>query len=548
MHRFRVICGLALLMAFGRASHAVLADPSTVVNYTCLQLQNTSLVDAVYGSIPGRIYRPAIAFGACTAASPTPAGRPVVLFFNGAGYTQNDYDYLGYHLAANGFIVAVVRADEPNPVLACAGPSLICIEDRARKGLAFLKLMKEPWTWAPFADFTNLSVAGHSRGGEAAVEAAAIVRWEEDELGNPGVRAVISLAPTDEGDDGLIGRRRLLGRESPAFLLLYGSRDEQVQGPTVPSPPFAPIPHRSAFALYDRAGSEGSLEGFPISLDNQVERTMQFIYRANHHQFSDLCGNLGCSHTPLDCDWQHRITKGFVNAYLRWKIWGESVYRDFFDGTFEGPWGFEIWPQFSEGEWGSRRVIDNFQDGTVNNSTIGGLLTVFGGLDAEVVDNWTTDPRSMHGAEDGWRLRVERWGTSTVNSLYWWIPSGKGNVSQFTHLSFRIGQGTGAEDAARVTVQLRRGGLWSPALSSDVYGMIPAPDELDSFLCLGSSMVPDRTITHMRTIRIPLAAFGGDLTSVDQVQIRFSHESTLDKVFYLDNVEFTGGDDDELGH
>lgn len=536
MSRLVVPIVLALLLGLSSAAGALPPDPSTHQTYTCALPQDITYNDAVYGAIDGRIYRPIAGFCASNAAPP--ADRPLVLIFNGAGYTRFDYDVVARHLAYNGFVTIVVQADEPSPD-SCPGLGAVCVEDRARKGIAYLKLFQSNWLWAGQVDFTDISLVGHSRGGEAAVEAAAIVRWDEAGLGNPGVRAVVAMAPTDLGDDGVTGRRRLLGRESPAFLVIYGSRDEQVSGVTGAPPAF--LPHQSGFALYDRAGTEGSLEGFPVSTDNQVEKAMQFVVRANHEQFSDRCGTPVCGPSVLSCANQQKVAKGLVNAFLRWKVLGEEDYKEYFDGTVQDPWGLEIWPQLSDGEWNSRRVIDNFQDGEVGTNTLGGALSVNGNLTATVVDNWDQDSRSLHGPEDGERLEVTHSLASVSNILQWTIPAGSGNVSSFTHLSFRIGQGYGSVGAAQVKVRIKRGGSWSPLVSSATYGEIPAPDAFSSGFCLEGGMFQNRTIVHMRTIRIPLSAFGGDLTNLQNVQIRFEDATTEDKIIYLDNLELAGG-------
>jgi pimeloyl-ACP methyl ester carboxylesterase len=539
MSRFVLSIAFGLLLGLSASgARALPPDPSTHQPYSCTFLQTFTYNDAVYGSITGRAYWPVA--GACVANGAPPADRPVVLLLNGAGYSYFDYDVVGRHLAYNGFVSVVVQADEPNPLVSCDGPGVICIEDRARKGLAYLKLFRDNWTWAGQVDFTDISLVGHSRGGEAAVEAAAIIRWEEASLGNPGVRAVVSLAPSDLGD-GVSGRRRLLGRESPAFLVLYGSRDEQISGVSnlTPAPMF--LPRQTPFALYDRAGTEASLEGFPISSDNQVEKAMQFVYRANHEQFSDRCGSsASCSPSVLSCANQQKVAKGLVNAFLRWKVLGETGYKAYFDGTVPDPWALEIWPQLSDGSWNSRRVIDNFQDGELGTNTLGGTLTVNGNLVATVVDNWETDPRSLHGPEDGQRLEVSHSLASPSNILQWSVPAGKGNVTSFSHLSFRIGQGLGSAGPARVNVRLRRAGSWSGLISSELYGEIPEPDHIGDTYCSGTTVL-DSTIVHLRTIRIPLSAFGGDLTNLQTVQIRFDDATTQDKTLYLDNLELAGG-------
>lgn len=238
------------------------------------------------------------------------------------------------------------------------------------------------------------------------------------------------------------------------------------------------------------------------------------------------------------------MTKGLVNAFLRWKVMGESGYKDYFDGTVQDPWGLEVWPQFSDGTWNSRRVIDNFQDGEVGTSTMGGALSVNGNLTATVVDNWDTDERSLHGPEDGQRLEVTHDLASSSNILQWTIPAGKVNFSGFTHLSFRIGQGYGSVGAAQVKVRIRRGGSsWSSLVSSSTYGEIPEPDSFPAGFCIApiAGGYQDRTIVHMRTIRIPLSAFGVDLTDIQRVQIRFEDATTQDKIIYLDNLELVGG-------
>lgn len=535
---------IVLLLILGIASSpaaAILPDPSGLTSYPCFQSQALSYEDATYGTVDGRAYWPV--FGHCQAPQGPPAGRPLVLVFNGAGYGSNDYDYLAEHLAKNGFVVLVVASDEPSPTVSCGGPSAVCIEDRARIGVNFLRAFQSEWEWAGNVLFDTLVTIGHSRGGEAAIEAAELISVEEDTLGNPGVRAVVAMAPTDLGDDGLTGRRRLLGRDSPALLILYGSRDEQVQGPLVnPLQPPLFLPYSSGFALYDRAGREGSLEGFPISTFDQVEKSMVFVLRANHEQFSDRCGTpITCYPNVLSCDLQHQVAKGFVNAFLQWRIWGQTAYKAYVDASFDSPWT-PSYPQYSAGTWSSRRVVDNFQDGELATSTMGTALTFGGSLAPTVVDNAAMDPHSMHGPEDGWRLRVSPSDASASNIVQWSIPASKKNVSGFSHLSLRVAQGFSAAGTARFKLRLRRAGSWSALVSTDSSGAtIPAVDRTMHDCLIPPGGWLEHGIVHLRTIKIPLSAFGGDLTQVQNVQLRFDDPSTAGKEIFIDNVEFTGG-------
>lgn len=527
-----LLCGL-LAVSMASSAGAIAPDPSLLTSYTCVQSQALSYQDATYGEIRGRVYRPVA--GLCHSNAAPPANRPVVLFLNGAGYGSGDYDYLAEHLAKNGHVVVVVDANEPNPLVTCLdGFTTTCIEDRARVGVSFLRSLQASWTWAGQVDFATVTVGGHSRGGEAAVEAAKILWEEEDTLGNPGVRAVFALAPSDMGT-GAGFRRRLLGRHSPALLVLYGTHDEQIQGyPQADSPP------QTGFALYDRAGREGSLENFPISLDDQIDRSFQFIERANHEQFSDRCGTpVACYPAVISCDLQHQLANGYVNALLLWKVGGQSVYRAYLDASFDSAWT-PAWPQWSAGTWNGRRVIDNFQDGEVATSTVGAAVSVNGNLLASVVDSATTDDRVPHGAEDGERLRVTVGSASASNILQWTVPANRSNWSSFAHLSVRIGQDFSAVGAARVSFRLQRGGAWSPLVSSHLYGILPDPTSTQFQCFVPVGYWPEFGLAPMRTFRIPLSAFGGNLSAVTRVQIRFDHASAANKAFHLDNLEIIG--------
>jgi hypothetical protein len=95
MSRFVFPIALALLLGLSTAAQALPPDPSTYLPYPCTFLQSFTYNDAVYGAINGRLYWPVA--GACVANGAPPANRPVVLFFNGAGYSYFDYDVVGRH-------------------------------------------------------------------------------------------------------------------------------------------------------------------------------------------------------------------------------------------------------------------------------------------------------------------------------------------------------------------------------------------------------------------------------------------------------------------
>ncbi len=521
-------------------------NPATWQSFDCVRSVDLSYPSNDWGNVSGRVYYPSNE--RCNAAAAPAFNRPVVLFFNGAGFHYWDYSYLANHMAGIGFIVVVVDSSEPSPTLNCSPLLASCIEDRARKGISYLLRVKKFWNYNKRANFADLTLMGHSRGGEAAIEAAMIISREEPSLGfllsPPSIRAVVAIAPTDIGNGFGAERRSLNAHHSLNLMLLYGSRDEQIKG--YPQPFGINLPPQTAFALYDRTGTEETLTA-AVGGGKFVDKSMHFISKATHSNFTNHSYIAPACQPYLSQAVQHRTTKGLVNAYLLWKVWGLNSYKRYFNADTDWLW----WgpaatsPQYSTGAWNGRRVVDNFQNDILNTNTLEGGLSVNGNLSASITDN-SSSGRMVHGPEDGLRLRVESGSPSNWNLLQWTIPAVEGDMSEYTHLSIRIGLGHDFEGSSRVNIRLRNGiSSWSSIVSTSSYGGISPVEALDpayvSLDCdFGDIIALDQTVVSMRTIRIPLEDFNlADLENISRLQIRFNHEDTRDRVFYIDNVEFT---------
>ncbi len=530
--------------------HAILFEPNPVTwqNFDCVSSETINYITNDWGLIQGKVFYPA--GDDCNNPQPPPIFRPVVLFYTGKGVHHWDYDYIAEHMAGIGLVVAVVNTREFSPTENCLAAHLICIEDRARIGITYLNNLKDSWQFANYVDFTNLVLMGHGEGGEAAVEAASMIALEEPLLGSdtsPAVKAVIALAPTDIGDGESNNRRKLLSTSSDQFLVLYGTRDEWIQG--YPQFIIDQQPPETPFALYDRAGTEFSLDGRLFDSDDFIEKSMISIPYATHENFTDHPYGGGSNCKPvLTQQVQHLTTKGLVNGYLLSKIWGFGAYDKYFKGEVDWPWwtaaSAYILGQYSAGEPGSRRVVDNFENGVFGTNTMGGNLTDAWYANAHLSSN-STSGRMVHGPQGGRRLHVHTGTPTALNTLLWTIPADKTDMSEFTHLSFRIGLGYDFEGSSRVTLRLKSLSTWSTILSSIDYGMI-TPVEGRNPNTAPAACNPaildniDQTVESMRTIRIPLEDFNLlDPSNINRVQIRFDHESTRDRSFYIDNVEFT---------
>jgi len=553
---------LAASMAKGTSQ----PDPSLEGPLDCVRTQNVRYSVAPWGTLQARIYW-ASGDNCWTGQFGPFANSPVVLLLHGNGYLHTEYSYLANHLATHGFVVVSAESSNVSPTIYCNGGGANCIEDRARKATTLLDTVRTKWAYAAQASFKNVSVVGHSQGGEAAVKAAQIIRSEYPLIGNPGVAAVVSLAPTNRGPWWGGEYLAIGGDDAKSFLVLYGSRDEDVQPQKVAwsglnfEPP-APVVS-TGFALYDQAGTENSMEGAPISQHAQITKSMQFLYGANHLQFSDRSGHkwtangdlLGANcnspeFTAISSLDQKRAAKGYVGGFLRWFQKGDD-YRQWFDGSIQHPFT-AAYPQFSPGrQWGERRVIDNFQhEGWT--STIGGDVTQAGFAFEHEIVSMQDELMSLHGPADGSGRRLAITMPDNLaeccGTMSWEIPANKRDWSGFTHLSVRVGQGykeffvplEAIAGIAQVWFRVKSAGQWSLGGAS---GDVPSPDKYGShqIFCPVLGQLEPRWTSHMRTIQIPLEQFGVPLDQIEELQIGFGANSTFGKRLYIDNIELTGG-------
>ena len=203
---------------------------------------------------------------------------PLILMAHGSSSMTVDselgYDYLGRHLASRGFIFVSLDMNFLNPI--GLGPPTGAMEARARLFLHHLRQWRAlDTTPGPFhgrLDHTRVVLAGHSRGGEAALAAAVLHEWKLSFLWQYGdlddatgfVRAVVALAPTD-GRYPWHGRRP--ASQSTSYLVVHGSHDGDVL----------------AF--------EG-LRSFARTrlLSKRLVKTAVFVHRANHGQWNTQWG------------------------------------------------------------------------------------------------------------------------------------------------------------------------------------------------------------------------------------------------------------------
>ena len=524
---------------FGGSPHGFvqirnIRGPATADRYPCHYTRN---LNWNYGGdgvpvVGGRLRFPS---ATCDSADGPPDGSPVVIFMHGRNMDLASHDYLMSHLARNGFVVASISN---------GGFDGGSNEGRARQAISYLNSIHAFWNWSHRLS-DDVIFAGHSRGAEAAITAARLLAEQPALAHIPyDVKSVVSIAPTDGGGgNGPDPKENLDGTMTRSFLAIYGSRDGDVRGNDLG----VAGPEETAFAIYDRAGSQSSVEGVLLPAAN-ITKSMVYVSGANHLGFrDDLAG-------WEDRPWQRNIAKGYISAFLRWQVFGESNFKRFFDGTaMPSVSAHEVFLQLNDHP---RRVLDNFEQGGWTLNTRGGAVARGTGI-SNITENdlWQLNSSAPHDTRG---LRI-RWTDDSVNSwVRWDIPAGNvfgvgpaRDVTRYSVLSLRVAQNysagldTEGEDQDFLIGLVTAAGVFPSVVRISDYGRIPYPDPfvvaIDNTFIDGS-LVPagDYTKTALSTIRIPLTAFrGADLTDVREVVMIFAVDGHETGSIIVDNLEFS---------
>lgn len=420
-----------------------------------------------------------------------PPRMPLVVMLHGFGFNYRDYDYLQTHLARNGMLSAslgLVANLESVPYHQGVADDAETFLDSACFQEHFLDNFSQS---NPF-DGARTALVGHSRGGES-------VRYLANNLQDRSdfnVRSVVSLAPTRSTPT------TLFGTLTPSHMVLFGASDEDVSNGGV-------------FTSHDLAGyNEVST---PLSLD--LERSMKLLSTGNHRFFTDY----GLGYAPV----QWHATQGYVNAFLRKWLFGDlQFYGGYVRGDLvPGDFGPPVFSQFSSGV--ARRVIDSFQDLNVSPSTIGGSVSTYGVGDIDAVLASSLDDTPHDG-------RVLTW-TPIVNNAYvaWNLPQGQRDATDYLYLSLRIGL---LEGSGPVTGRLwiKNGNSFAWVDLAD-YGGVAEPTSMCTEK-LNKSCLLHEDQAHMRTLRVPLSAFG-DHDDIQTVYLQFL-SGAIGDTFMVDNLEF----------
>ncbi len=296
---------------------------------------------------------------------------PLVLIVHGnhsmREYSDPGYAYLGEFLASRGFIVVSVDENFLNG----DWTQNYNTESDAR-GWVMLQHLSVWRNWQkdpenPFydkVDMENISLIGHSRGGEAVAIAASfnhLSHYPDDANVkfnfNFNIKSVIAIAPVD-------GQYKPTDQPTPLkninYLLLHGSHDSDV----------------SSFS--------GDKQFKRIKYDDGEYKfkTSIYIYRANHGQFNTVWGNHDAgmpwalmlnTKALIQGEDQRQIAKVYMGAFLETTLKGNQSYMPLFkDYRYAQQWLPETLyiNRFEDSE--TEILVDFDEDIDVTTTTIDG--------------------------------------------------------------------------------------------------------------------------------------------------------------------------------
>ena len=418
----------------------------------------------------------------------------LVLLAHGNGFDQTSYQHLQQWLAAAGYFVAVVGSVDDAE-----------IDERRDDVLLHLDFLLQQWAGVLSRD---LVLIGHSRGGEAVIHAAN--RLLREPMGYNRVRTLVSIAPSYEAN-----------LETPAvdasgsLLILYGTHDDDVTNEVgIGVKPFSP------FRLFDHTWSN-------YTGKTPKHKAMVLLHGADHAAFSDRIDDEPKLRPTLSGQTQQWAARAYIELWLRWQLHGEADKAAYFTDSrpLMAENGAEPLPVSIQYDTSQKRVIDDFEDLDQKHNKLGGNVAPSRDLFLAQGPAYEFEAHSPHDSSValiGWRGPTDLWFD---------MPQNNQDLRAFSALSFRVAQVykdewnlPAGEQDFHIAI-CTRSGVREIRLS-DIQ-RLPYPTVVQDLSPDGW----DYTVSAMKTIRIPLTAFGEiDLSKVTGIGFIFQKKGASNPV------------------
>jgi dienelactone hydrolase len=333
--------------------HAVGSTRYTAASVTYEQTVFPDIPPSITARVAAEVRYPASIAGEETAM--VNGTFPIVVIAHGNTLVPWGHNDLLAHLASHGYIAVAIDLED----LSWSEPP---IDLRARLILEHIDLLsnpsRQPAVLQGHVDTSNIAIAGHSRGGDAALRVAHMAK--RDGLAVQ-LRAIASIAPTDVSGAGL--RDRDPSVIDVPYFALHGSLDNDVgRGFGFP------------FAAWDRGGL-----AFRAYDRNVGVKSMLFIEDVCHNLFNEermVCEGLGRPLVEGVSRAEHlMLLRGYLTAFFAWHVHGDDLQRVFFESARLRGGTSVVHHQFHDPR---ARVVDNFEDARQSTNWTGGRNIAFG--------------------------------------------------------------------------------------------------------------------------------------------------------------------------
>ncbi len=558
--------------------------------------------DGVAGfDLSGRIRYPSTQPGGVNAAAAAGGPFPLVVIAHGnhrrfadaVGGDPSDENYRGYtylqnRLATHGFITVSIDLDDFTDllpgILSRAWLILCTIERMEAVNAAAGPLQNQ-------IDMTRIALIGHSRGGDAVIQAvrlnaAGLVPGVGPGAATGGfqIRAVWGIAST-RFFDGAVNWDRTAPIQGvvPASVLtaqpffgMWGDADGDVTGEDITI---------AAGVTTKAMHVEGSYDG-----STAQPKQFAWIEGANHNfwnsswfggAFGDdgLVFGTSCVATRITSAEQQDLALAYGVAFLRAYVRNEAAYADYFKFPANALPPVAVAQNRAHLQYqqtaANRRVVDDFEMNCALDTTSRGtagvtntLVTPIEGLliGARAQPLPANDPAPCAAA-----VSTQSWYHLTRGLLFDWtaaanqyetvLPAAERNVSGFATLSFRVAQdrrGAGSNNALAFDVVLTDNANVSATVRTDAVTTLPVHQPRIDGQCSQDANIACRTNANcggantcngiglltksmLKTVRIPLCRFREAQNTINLnniVRVRFTNFSRAAGKAAIDDIEF----------
>lgn len=262
---------------------------------------------------------------------------------------HDGYSYLQEHLAKLGIVSVSVDENAANFF-----DSLI--EMRAKMTLGAIDALRamnadSASRFHDRLDFDKIGLVGHSRGGDAVIQAALLNTGNAHGV----IKAVAAIAPTDFTGALLDSAKRLRVDAARAGFLfvMYGGHDADVSG-IGGARSFT----GTGFRHYDRATAPKAMGYLPFCNHNRFNRT----WAADEAEITD--SDLLALHSRLN---HEALANEFLGALFEWHLLGVTARQSLFNGVTGNALGFGVSQQWWFGS--TLKIIDSFETASAPTGT-----------------------------------------------------------------------------------------------------------------------------------------------------------------------------------